>query len=143
MPHSSVHCSLLRMCPYLFILLFTVVGCCFPYSLGDKNGQSLALKRIISELKDITNAKLSLDVPFLDSSDECGIRLSPLTSNLLEWHFSFTGVAGSPYDGGIYHGRILLHPDYPRKAPMISMLSPSGRWEIGKEICLSGKPSLE
>lgn len=93
----------------------------------------------MSELRDINKQKLSFDVPFnVSSSEECGIRLSPVRNNLLEWHFSFTGVSGSSYAGGIYHGRIMLHPEYPRKAPTISILTPSGRWEIGKDICLSG-----
>ena len=36
------------------------------------------------------------------------------------------------------HGRIQLDPDYPRKAPIISLLTPSGRWDVNKPICLSG-----
>lgn len=47
-------------------------------------------------------------------------------------------MEGSAYEGGVYHGRIRLHPEYPRKAPMISLATPSGRWEVNKEICLSG-----
>ncbi|RYY82550.1 hypothetical protein EON63_13060 [archaeon] len=70
---------------------------------------------------------------------QCGVRLSPLRSNLLEWHFSFTGMQDSPFDGGIYHGRIKLHPEYPQKAPSISVMTPSGRWQVNTEICLSGK----
>jgi ubiquitin-protein ligase len=108
---------------------------------GQSSGQDKALaltrKRIISELKELSIQRLLLDVAFNTSMDECGVRLAPLSSNLLEWHFSFTGVQDSAYDGGVYHGRIRLHPEYPRKAPSISMLTPTGRWEVGKEICLS------
>lgn len=57
--------------------------------------------------------------------------------NLLEWHFSLQGAEGSPYDKGIYHGRIRLDPEYPRKAPSITMLTPSGRWQPYADICLS------
>ena len=85
----------------------------------------------------VANQSLLLDVPFNETKEECGVRLSPLASNLLEWHFSFTGVEDSAYHGGVYHGRIRLHPEYPRKAPSISMITPTGRWEVGKEICLS------
>ena len=99
--------------------------------------QSLSRKRILSELREIKNQLITLDVPFNTSSDEIGVRLSPMRSNLLEWHFSFTGISGSPYSEGIYHGRIMLHPEYPRKAPSICMLTPTGRWEVGKDICLS------
>lgn len=67
------------------------------------------------------------------------MRLSPLRNNLLEWHFSFTGIEGSSFDGGVYHGKIILDPKYPQKAPEICMLTPSGRWKIGEFICLSGE----
>lgn len=106
-------------------------------SSSSPNKSSLSRKRILSELRDIKNQLITLDVPFNSSSDEIGVRLSPMRTNLLEWHFSFTGIAGSPYSDGIYHGRIMLHPEYPRKAPSICMFTPTGRWEVGKDICLS------
>lgn len=62
-----------------------------------------------------------------------------MADNLLEWHFSFLGIEDSQFERGVYHGKIRLHPDYPRKAPSISILTPSGRWSIGTDICLSGK----
>eukprot|EP00596_Hydrurales_sp_CCMP1899_P002377 CAMPEP_0119043752 /NCGR_PEP_ID=MMETSP1177-20130426/25498_1 /TAXON_ID=2985 /ORGANISM="Ochromonas sp, Strain CCMP1899" /LENGTH=266 /DNA_ID=CAMNT_0007012545 /DNA_START=217 /DNA_END=1017 /DNA_ORIENTATION=+ len=91
----------------------------------------------MSEIRDIYKNKISTDHPFNSTNDEIGIRLAPMKGNLLEFHFSFTGIEGTSYSGGIYHGRILLHPDYPRKAPAISVLTPTGRWECGKDICLS------
>jgi ubiquitin-protein ligase len=100
---------------------------------------SLTAKRILSEWKEVNDQKLSLDIPFCSrSSDEIGIRLSPLKNNLLEWHFSFTGIKGSDYEDGIYHGVIHLDREYPRKAPRIAMLSPNGRWAVNRDICLSG-----
>ena len=101
-------------------------------------GNTLGKTRILSEIRDIYRNKISTDQPFNTTNEEIGIRLSPMKGNLLEFHFSFTGTEGTSYDGGIYHGRILLHPDYPRKAPAISVLTPTGRWECGKDICLSG-----
>lgn len=103
----------------------------------EDKGLSLTRARILSELRDLSLSGILLDVPFNSSREECGIRLSPMSNNLLEWHFSFTGVEDSAYAGGVYHGRIRLHPEYPRKAPSISMLTPTGRWQVGKEICLS------
>ena len=103
-----------------------------------KNGKrSLAKRRILSEYRELKSLGLLMDVPFNTSSSECGIRLMPLKKNLLEWHFSMTGVEGSAYEGGVYHGRILLHPDYPRKAPSIRLFTPNGRWSINQDICLS------
>jgi len=116
--------------------IFTLFSMLNASSRQDK-GLALTRKRIMSELRELALQQLLLDVPFNNTKEECGVRLSPLASNLLEWHFSFTGVQDSAYDGGIYHGRILLHKEYPRKAPSISMMTPTGRWEVGKEICLS------
>ena len=39
--------------------------------------------------------------------------------------------------GGIYHGRILLPPEYPFKPPSFLLLSPNGRFETNTKICLS------
>ncbi len=39
--------------------------------------------------------------------------------------------------GGVYHGRVLLPPEYPFKPPSFMMLTPSGRFETGVKICLS------
>jgi len=61
----------------------------------------------------------------------------PLSDNLFEWHFTVRGPADSDYDGGVYHGRIVLPPDYPMKPPNIIVLTPNGRFETGKKICLS------
>eukprot|EP01039_Chlorochromonas_danica_P004585 gene4585-5025_t len=98
----------------------------------------MSYQRILSEWKEINHDGLSLNHPFrLNDTTECGVRLSPLRQNLLEWHFTFTGIEGSAFEGGLYHGRIRLHPEYPQKAPSISIMTPSGRWVPGMDICLS------
>jgi ubiquitin-conjugating enzyme E2 J1 len=79
---------------------------------------------------------------------------SPLEEDIFEWHFCVAGPPGTefevgsaahatarsirppdlrrrrapwrPLQGGIYHGRILLPPEYPFKPPSFMMLSPSG-----------------
>nr|XP_024660888.1 ubiquitin-conjugating enzyme E2 J1-like [Maylandia zebra] len=61
----------------------------------------------------------------------------PLEDNLFEWHFSVRGPPDSDFDGGVYHGRIILPPEYPMKPPSIILLTPNGRFEVGKKICLS------
>ena len=108
-------------------------------NMKSSDSNKLGMTRLLREVKEIYKSSLSLDVPFLNSTDtdEIGIRLSPIKGNLLEFHFSFTGIEGSAYEGGLYHGRIFIPPEYPRKAPTICMLTPTGRWEVGKPICLS------
>ena len=59
-------------------------------------------------------------------------------TDLFEWHFTLIGPpAPSPYSRGIYHGRITLPPTYPLKPPNFRFLTPSGRFETNREICLS------
>jgi len=47
----------------------------------------------------------------------------PLEDNLFEWHFTMRGPQASEFDGGIYHGRILLPTEYPMKPPNIILLT--------------------
>lgn len=47
----------------------------------------------------------------------------PLQDNLFEWHFSVRGPPDSDFDGGVYHGRIVLPPEYPMKPPSIILLT--------------------
>lgn len=61
----------------------------------------------------------------------------PLEDNLFEWHFTIKGPPDSEFDGGIYHGRIILPNEYPMKPPNIILLTPNGRFEINTKICLS------
>jgi len=61
----------------------------------------------------------------------------PLEDNLFEWHFTVRGPADTDFEGGIYHGRIVLPTEYPMKPPNIIVLTPNGRFETNKKICLS------
>ncbi|CAH4038072.1 ubiquitin-conjugating enzyme E2 J1-like [Pieris brassicae] len=61
----------------------------------------------------------------------------PLEDNLFEWHFTVRGPPGTDFEGGIYHGRILLPKEYPMHPPHIILLTPNGRFEVNKKICLS------
>jgi hypothetical protein len=60
----------------------------------------------------------------------------PNSSNLLEWHFSLEGAAGTDFEGGVYHGRLVFPPTYPFKPPSIAMLTPNGRFAINTKLCL-------
>lgn len=62
----------------------------------------------------------------------------PLDTNLFEWHFTLRGPPSpSPYATGAYHGRIVLPPQYPLRPPSFRFLTPTGRFEVNREICLS------
>ena len=62
---------------------------------------------------------------------------APLDDNLFEWHFTVRGQEGTSFGGGIYHGRIIFPPEYPLKPPSVILLTPNGRFEINRRICLS------
>lgn len=56
---------------------------------------------------------------------------------MFEWHFTVRGPTDSPFEDGFYHGRIILPTEYPMKPPSIILLTPNGRFEVNKKICLS------
>ncbi|CEP02152.1 E2 ubiquitin-conjugating enzyme [Plasmodiophora brassicae] len=65
------------------------------------------------------------------------IEAVPLDSNILEWHYVVTGPPDSPYEGGVYHGKIKFPSEYPYKPPSIFMITPSGRFQPNTRLCLS------
>jgi ubiquitin-conjugating enzyme E2 J1 len=74
----------------------------------------------------------------LSVSPSSDYHAEPLEDNIFEWHFTIKGPeAPSAYAGGIYHGRILLPPQYPLRPPNFRFLTPTGRFEVNREICLS------
>ncbi|KAK6360642.1 hypothetical protein TWF730_006778 [Orbilia blumenaviensis] len=90
------------------------------------NKSSPGVRRILKEAQEIA------------TSPSRDFTASPLEHNLFEWHFTIRGPPEpSPFAGGFYHGRILLSPNYPMRPPMFRFLTPSGRFEVNKDICLS------
>merc|ERR1719491_1628176 len=65
------------------------------------------------------------------------IVAAPLENNLFIWHFTISGADDTEFEGGRYHGKIILPSAYPFKAPDLIMLTKSGRFEINTKICLS------
>ena len=61
----------------------------------------------------------------------------PDPGNITEWHFVIEGAEGTPYCGGIYHGKLLFPAEYPFKPPGILFITPSGRFKPYTKICFS------
>jgi len=61
----------------------------------------------------------------------------PNEANILEWHYVIEGSAGTPYQGGHYHGKLIFPKEYPLKPPSVIMLTPSGRFKPNRRLCLS------
>jgi len=87
--------------------------------------KSPSLRRIQADIRELA----------LDPSDR--YYAHPLEHDMFEWHFTVRGADDTDFEGGIYHGRILLPPEYPFKPPHILFLTPSGRFETNKKVCLS------
>jgi ubiquitin-conjugating enzyme E2 J1 len=93
---------------------------------GQFSTKNPTIKRILKEASELA------------SSPSPDYHAAPLETDLFEWHFTIRGApAPSPFEGGIYHGRIVLPPAYPLKPPSFRFLTPSGRFEVNREICLS------
>ncbi|CCF52189.1 putative UBC6 - E2 ubiquitin-conjugating enzyme [Ustilago hordei] len=94
-------------------------------SATSHNKKSSAVKRILSEARELG----------WDDSDL--YTASPLEDNIFEWHFTLRGPANTEFASGLYHGRILLPAEYPMRPPNLMLLTPNGRWEPNKKICLT------
>ena len=57
--------------------------------------------------------------------------------DILEWHFAIHGKEGTPYQGGVYHGRLVFPPTFPFGPPKILFLTPNGRFRVNERICFS------
>ncbi|KAF9338059.1 Ubiquitin-conjugating enzyme E2 J1 [Podila minutissima] len=70
---------------------------------------------------------------------ECNLAvfLTSSTSDIFEWHFTLRGPEDTEFEGGLYHGRILLPNNYPFAPPSLMFLTPNGRFELNKKVCLS------
>lgn len=61
----------------------------------------------------------------------------PLPSNILEWHYIVRGPEDTPYQGGLYHGKLVFPSEFPFKPPSIYMITPNGRFKCNTRLCLS------
>jgi len=57
--------------------------------------------------------------------------------NILSWHYVLEGPKDTPYEGGLYWGRLKFPKDYPFAPPSILMMTPNGRFETNTRLCLS------
>ncbi|KAI6362314.1 hypothetical protein MCOR25_006261 [Pyricularia grisea] len=89
------------------------------------NSKSPTIRRILREAQE------------LSTSPSPDYTATPIESDLFEWHFTLKGPPDSVYAEGVYHGRIVLPPTYPLRPPSFRFVTPSGRFEANREICLS------
>lgn len=51
-----------------------------------------------------------------------------------EFHFCLFGLDGD-YQGGYYHGVLVLPEDYPFAPPQLKFFTPSGYFEVDTRVC--------
>jgi len=82
-------------------------------------------------------ARLKQDFLRLTKDPVPYVTAAPLPSNILEWHYVVTGPEKTPYEGGVYHGKLVFPREFPFKPPSIYMITPSGRFKVNTRLCLS------
>lgn len=89
------------------------------------NQKNPAIRRILADIRELQQQPSSQYVA------------KPVEDNMFDWHFTIRGPSGTDFEGGQYHGRILLPSEWPFKPPNIVFLTPNGRWVVREKICLS------
>jgi ubiquitin-conjugating enzyme E2 J2 len=83
----------------------------------------------------LTQKRLLADIKVLEKDPPEFMDAIPDEKNMLVWYFLLRGT--DEYQGGWYLGKILHDKEYPLKPPDVQMMTPSGRYEININICLS------
>ncbi|KAJ8900919.1 hypothetical protein NDN08_000218 [Rhodosorus marinus] len=84
-----------------------------------------AVKRLSAELRNVERDPPPYITP------------RPLPSDILKWYFVIRGPKDTPYETGIYMGKLVFPEDYPFKPPAIYMCTPNGRFRTNVKLCLS------
>ena len=80
------------------------------------------------------NRRLNREIMELQNDPNININM---LDDMNDVHFTIKGPTASPYEGALYHGRLLIPSEYPLKPPSIYFLTPSGRFAVDTKICLS------
>ena len=86
---------------------------------------SRATKRLYREL----NLILIKPIP--------SIYVSLNEDDILDWHFVVQGRVNTPYENGMYHGRLVFPPNFPFGPPKILFITPNGRFKVNERIRFS------
>ena len=115
----------------------------YPDGRFQQSSRTANITTDVAEHRNVASDEVEEEAPeakdYLSFSSKAGwfVRLGPCRGNLFEWHFTIAGPAGSVFEGGLYHGRILLPANYPSRAPRVQFLNANGRFQTKTDICLS------
>ena len=86
----------------------------------------LGIKRLTKEYNDLLESKTNLN-----------FVAEPDADNIFDWHYCLYGLKACAYEGGYYHGMLKFPEEYPMAPPTVLMITPSGRFEEKRSICLT------
>eukprot|EP00800_Vazella_pourtalesii_P015406 TRINITY_DN413_c0_g1_i6.p1 TRINITY_DN413_c0_g1~~TRINITY_DN413_c0_g1_i6.p1 ORF type:complete len:575 (+),score=87.21 TRINITY_DN413_c0_g1_i6:127-1851(+) len=87
------------------------------------------LSRATKRLKRDLNLILTEPIP--------NIHVSPNEDDILDWHFVILGLVNTPYENGMYHGKLVFPPTFPFGPPKILFLTPNGRFKVNERLYFS------
>ena len=85
----------------------------------------LAKKRLMGELRLLLKEPMEYIDTYPDEND------------MLIWYFCIKGPVDTDYYGGYTIGMLLHSPKYPNAPPDYKLLTPNGRFETGRKICMT------
>lgn len=91
----------------------------------------------MSHISKLTKKRLKNDYKEIKKEPLENIDAEPNEKNILEWYFIVYGAKDTPYENGIYLGKLILPEEYPLDAPDCCVLTPNGRFTTKHKICLS------
>uniref|UniRef100_A0A0G4HW07 UBC core domain-containing protein n=1 Tax=Chromera velia CCMP2878 TaxID=1169474 RepID=A0A0G4HW07_9ALVE len=66
------------------------------------------------------------------------VKVRPDPKSVFSWHYVLHDLPeDTPFSGGVYHGKLVFPENYPFAPPSIMMITPNGRFDINKRLCLS------
>lgn len=90
-----------------------------------------------TQLNRISQKRLQGELKMLQKDPMELIDTYPDEKDCLIWYFMVRGPTDTDYQNGFFIGKILHSPDYPNKGPDFMMLTPNGRFETNRKICLT------
>ena len=89
------------------------------------------------DINKLTIKRINGDYKAFEKANPQYFDVLPNDKNILEIYFLMLGLPNTIYEGGMYVGKIVHNPEYPRKAPDYYMMTPNGRFDVNKKICLT------
>lgn len=88
-------------------------------------GSRLCIKRLNKEIIMYEKEKFKFQNLIIRPSDD----------NILNWYFIIYDLKETPFENGVYFGKVKLPHEYPLKAPDFIFYTPSGRFKCETKIC--------